>query len=123
VYVSPPTLPAAISPDSLTIAVLARNESNGLLIQLRDFGSEASAKPKKTQQIKSELADADDADDEGIPALIPYSELNLNAIRFIEALAGKGPFSKCWFICENSRRGLIPLSMVSEKGVENFYFN
>jgi hypothetical protein len=78
-----------------------------------------------TENAKTENAEGEDEDESaaGVPAVIPYSEINLRAVRFIEGLAGRGAFPPRWFICEHSRRGLLPLSMVTEKGVEDFYFN
>jgi hypothetical protein len=74
-----------------------------------------------TEKEKTEDDDGEPA--LSLPALIPYSDINLAAIRFMEALAGKDAFPAGWFICERSRRGLIPLSLVGDQGVENFYFN
>jgi hypothetical protein len=77
-----------------------------------------------TENAKTENAeDDDDESAAGVPAVIPYSEINLRAVRFIEGLAERGAFPPRWFICEHNRRGLLPLSMVTEKGVEDFYFN
>jgi hypothetical protein len=60
--------------------------------------------------------------DETCQAFIPYSEINLTAIKYIEGLAAGESFPGCWFVCVQDYRGFIPLSMVSDKGVENFYF-
>ncbi|GHU08450.1 hypothetical protein FACS1894151_04370 [Spirochaetia bacterium] len=60
-------------------------------------------------------------DKEAFPGIIPYSEINLGAIGYIENMA-KTERPERWFICAPERRGLIPLSAVTEKGVENFYF-
>jgi hypothetical protein len=58
--------------------------------------------------------------DVSIPALIPYSEINLQAIKFIEATR---EFPRRIFVCQREKRGWIPLSMVTDTGVENFYFS
>jgi hypothetical protein len=75
----------------------------------------------------------DDADD-GLPGLIPYSEISEKAIAFIEGLgkavqqqseaeSGQSPDTAArWFICSRERRGLVPLSAFGEKGTEDFYF-
>jgi hypothetical protein len=60
--------------------------------------------------------------EEDIPALIPYSEITRTAIQRMESLASEEHFSGRWFVCEQERRGVIPLSMVTSDGVENFYF-
>jgi hypothetical protein len=61
-------------------------------------------------------------DEDSCDVLIPYSEVNVKAIQYIEELAGKDSFSPSYFICEAERRGLVPLSLVDENGIKNFYF-
>jgi hypothetical protein len=62
------------------------------------------------------------SEEEDIFAFISYSKITIGAIKYIEALA-KTDFSNRWFIGETDRQGFIPLSMITERGVENFYFS
>ncbi|MDR2768477.1 MAG: hypothetical protein LBB82_09170 [Treponema sp.] len=72
----------------------------------------------------------DETDSEScVEAFIPYSEINADAIRFIEEQSGlnapghgaQNAFPR-YFICSSSQRGLVPLSAIGEDGVENWYF-
>lgn len=61
------------------------------------------------------------ADGASADAELAFSELNEPAIRYLERLGKKGEFSERYFICLR-RRALVPVSVVGEGGVENFYF-
>ncbi|MDR3238089.1 MAG: hypothetical protein LBT84_06270, partial [Spirochaetia bacterium] len=57
-----------------------------------------------------------------IPGLIPWAGLNMSAINYIEELAENGSRESMWFLCRREMRGFVPLSMIGQNGVENFYF-
>jgi hypothetical protein len=62
------------------------------------------------------------SEEKDIFAVINYSKITIGAIKYIEALA-KTDFESRWFIGEADSRGFIPLSMITERGIENFYFS
>lgn len=53
---------------------------------------------------------------------LAYSELTEPAIRTLEMLGRLENFTGRYFLCLRRGRVLVPVSMVSENGVENFYF-
>jgi hypothetical protein len=72
-------------------------------------------------RVNQELDFVLDSGRGNVQALIPYSELHMPALRFIEELAEKGPFGPLWFVCRRNGNACVPLCMIGEE-VNNFYF-
>jgi hypothetical protein len=94
------------------------------LLSVREIAAAGYDRVRQELRFVFILNNGDDSDDEPpeVPGFIPYAEINLPAIRFIEALAGKtlGPD---WFVCRKTKESCVPLAVIDGGGVNNFYFS
>lgn len=63
-----------------------------------------------------------DAQGRRIPGALAFSELTEQAIRSLETLGRLRAFSLRYFVCLRRGAHLTPVSLVTEDGMENFYF-
>lgn len=54
---------------------------------------------------------------------LPYSEMTKEAIRYLERLFRLKKKAPCYMVCLAGQDGLMPVSVVSQSGINNFFFH
>lgn len=59
---------------------------------------------------------------DGVEVMLPYNEMTKDAIRYLETLFRLKKETPRYMVCLADRDGLIPVSVVGESGIDNFFF-
>ncbi len=91
-------------------------------ITLIPFNSVVDAGFSKTKQ-KLTFTMVEEGGGEPVEGSLEFNDFNREAIRIIEKMSRHPDGKLRYMICSKRRDTFIPISMIGEKGIENFFFN